>query len=314
MEQAAEAQAAHFASLDPMLPPVVALPEGERLQATLPDGRTVHGSVYRAVHNTSDVESLWEPRTVWELTPLIGDTGAEGMRALLAAFHAWLRAHAGTAALEDPDSAARVIWPSRDVRCAPALAHARFVPMTTFAIRPADQRQTVTPASPDPDVQIRRATPADLPELIALEHAELRYSRDVTGATPRDNTDRLLAGPLKRAVLFGGRVLIAEASGIAVGVASCGWASPIPGSSIERLLPEGRWGYIGTLSVTPELRGRGVGAAMVQAAHEQLNTAQVLGTYLYYDLANPLSSVFWPRRGYRPLWTKWTARPVSALR
>jgi hypothetical protein len=38
------------------------------------------------------------------------------------------------------------------------------------------------------------------------------------------------------------------------------------------------------------------------------------GTYLYYNPPNPISSVFWPRQGYRPLWTLWEVRPATALR
>jgi len=48
--------------------------------------------------------------------------------------------------------------------------------------------------------------------------------------------------------------------------------------------------------------------------HRELHRAGVTGTYLYYNPPNPLSSVFWPRQGYRPLWTIWETRPGWALR
>jgi hypothetical protein len=48
--------------------------------------------------------------------------------------------------------------------------------------------------------------------------------------------------------------------------------------------------------------------------HATFAAAGVRGSYLYYNPPNPLSSVFWPRQGYRPLWTVWEARPASALR
>lgn len=304
------AQSAHFAAVDTQLPPFTGLPPGELIKASLPDGRQVHGSVYRSVHGPDDVQSLWEPRTLWECTPLLGDTGRDGMRTVLAALGSWLRGEVPEAELNDPDTAVRVMWPSRDVDRAPALLAAGFVPLTVLAMRPA----SADDLHAREDLVVRRATTADLEELVTLGVHELRYSTSVNGSTLRDDAERLLEGPLRRALLFGGRVLLAEAGGVALGAASCGWASPSPGSSIERLLPDGRWGYVGTLSVAPTARGSGVGRALMSAAHRELCVSEVRGTYLYYDIGNPLSSVFWPRRGYRPLWTKWTARPAGAVR
>ncbi|MGH3516151.1 MAG: GNAT family N-acetyltransferase [Haloechinothrix sp.] len=303
-------QADLFAALDPLLPPVSQLPAGEVIIASLRDGRQVHGSVYRAVHGPDSVESLWQPRVVWEFTPLLGDTGRAGMDAALAAFRSWIDREVPSSEVTDPDTAAQVRWPSRDVAVAPALRAHGFVPMTTFAVR---ERQSGTTAART-DVVVRRATTADLDDLVALELAELRYSVDVIGGTARENAEHLLFRPLQRALMFGGRVLVAELAGVAVGVASCGWSSPVPGSSIEGLLPDGRWGYVGTLSVTPAARGSGIGRALMAEAHRELTVDGVRGTYLYYDIANPLSSVFWPRQGYRPLWTKWTAKPAATFR
>lgn len=301
---------AHTGS-DPLLPDVAAIPEGEPLAAALPDGRRVGGVVYRATYAPAAVETLWEPRTVWEFTPLIGDTGAAGMDAALGAFRAWLDREVPAAERAGDDTGARVLWPSRDVAATPPLRAHGFVPMTAFAVRPG-----TAPIEEPPHgaVVVRRATTADTDDLVALKLAELRYSTAVTGASVRAHSASMLVAPLRRALLFGGRVLVAELDGATVGVASCGWASPSPGSSIENLLPEGRWGYVGTLSVSPSARGSGVGRALMAAAHRELLVEGVAGTYLYYDLANPLSSVFWPRQGYRPLWTKWVARPVSTVR
>src|SRR6202035_2443981 len=35
---------------------------------------------------------------------------------------------------------------------------------------------------------------------------------------------------------------------------------------------------------------------------------------LHYAQQNPLSSPFWNRMGYRPLWTGWEVRPAASLR
>jgi len=48
--------------------------------------------------------------------------------------------------------------------------------------------------------------------------------------------------------------------------------------------------------------------------HQEFHAAGATGTYLYYNPTNPLSSVFWHRQGYRPLWTTWEIHPASALR
>lgn len=313
MSELVQAQAELFAELDPALPEPSGPPAGDEITATLPHGRTVRGVVRRSVHGERDVQSLWEPRTVWEFHPLIGDTGPEGMAAVLAALRAWFDRAAAPEDAGDPDTEVRVMWPSRHVEVAPALLRHGFVPMTTLAIRRSGERPPR--AAPRASAVVtRRATASDLPELVSIGFEELRSALDVLGGTMRNNAEQLLATALNRSVTFGGRVLIAEVGGVAVGATTCGIASPIHGSSIEHRLRPGRWGYVGTLSVVPATRGTGVGSALTAAAHAMLDEAADAGTYLYYDLANPLSSVFWPRHDYRPLWTRWSRRPASAPR
>jgi GNAT superfamily N-acetyltransferase len=66
--------------------------------------------------------------------------------------------------------------------------------------------------------------------------------------------------------------------------------------------------------VLPGRRGAGVGAALVARAHAEMAAAGVALALLHYEQANPLSTPFWARQGYRPLWTSWEARPASAIR
>lgn len=298
-----ERQSAVFAAADPLLPTPVGLPAGEDVAATLADGTVVGARIYRAVHGPDAVESLWEPRTVWEVTPVLGDSGAAGMTAVLDAVRARIAAGGGP----DPDSGVRVYWPSREVTVAPALLAHGFLPLTVLAVRCT----APSPTPPDSSVTIRRATLADLPDLVAIQTEELRYSAAVIGSVARDNAANLLETALRRAVHFGGRVLIAERDGVPVGAVDCGLVSPDSGTAIEHRLPPGRWGYLGTVSVIPGARGTGVGSALVTAAHEILDADDPRGVFLFYEPSNPLSSVFWPRHGYRPLWTKWLCRPVT---
>jgi predicted N-acetyltransferase YhbS len=68
------------------------------------------------------------------------------------------------------------------------------------------------------------------------------------------------------------------------------------------------------LSVRPDERGSGVGAALVAGLHRALEAAGVAVTPLHHGQVNPLSAPFWSRMGYRPLWTNWEIRPARALR
>lgn len=303
----AAAQAELFAGLDPLLP-APAEPAGVELSASLPDGRRVGGSVYRAVYGPDDVLSLWRPRVVWEFAPIIGDTGVAGMDAALGALRGWLE-RAVPAAEASGDCELHVMWPSRDVAVYPSLLAHGLVPTTTLAVRPPGEH-----APRRADVVVRRATMAELGDLAGIVAEEMRYSTQVLGATARPNPDELLTASLRRSVDFDGSTFVAETDGVAAGAAVCALVDPSRSPSMSRWLPGGLWGYIGQFAVRPELRGTGVGGALIAETLRQLEADAKHGTFLFYELANPLSSVFWPRRGYRPLWTRWMCRPASLLR
>jgi hypothetical protein len=52
----------------------------------------------------------------------------------------------------------------------------------------------------------------------------------------------------------------------------------------------------------------------MSVVHNEFHREGTAGTFLYYNPPSPLASIFWPRQGYRPLWTSWELRPASALR
>ncbi|GAA5116045.1 GNAT family N-acetyltransferase [Haloechinothrix salitolerans] len=311
MEHLADAQARRWAELDPALPVPAPLAD-PTITARLPDGDAVECGVYHAVYDTNTVQSLWMPRVVWEATPLLGDTGAEGMAAALDGLRRWFDAEVAAEELSGTDTAVELYWPSRDVDVAPALFRHGFVPLSVLAVRAHRQSAGTSPASDS--VAVRGATLSDLDELVALQHEELSYSLRVIGGTMRDNATELITTSMRRSVYFSGRVLLAESDGVAVGAADCGVARAARGTWIQHRLPPGQWGYIGTLSVSSDARGTGVGTALVDAAHQILDADTERGVFLFYDLANPLSAVFWPRKGYRPLWTKWVCKPAALLR
>ncbi|PXY19360.1 GNAT family N-acetyltransferase [Prauserella muralis] len=286
-----------FGELDPLLPPSFEPGAGEPITARLPGGGEVTGVLYRARY--AGWESLWHARETWELTPTSPQTGAAGISALLAALRGRVeRERPG------PDSACALTWPSRAVAAVPALLEHGLAPYTSLAVRGAEPVAAVTA----PGVEVRRARRADLDELVRLWLQELHYAALVGSAVVREGARDWLAAELLRALDAGEPVWLAESAGLPVGMVACG--SPV--TDLTRL-PRGGWGHVGTLSVTEAARGTGVGRALAAAAHAELLAEGARGTFLFYSPHNALSSVFWHRHGYRPLWTTWEVRPALAL-
>ena len=150
--------------------------------------------------------------------------------------------------------------------------------------------------------------------MVRLALAETAYSAQVGGTVLRPDAGEVKRETLTTHLAQGDLVLIAERDGVPVGLAECWLNDSTPGSWAETRLPHGRWGYVNCLSVAPGGRGAGVGRALMSTAHLELRVAGATRMFLYFNPPNPLSSVFWTRQGYRPLWTIWEVRPASALR
>jgi GNAT superfamily N-acetyltransferase len=303
-----QAQSAHFAGVDPMLPAAVGPPDGDVLTVALPDGERVAGVVVRTAHEPGSVGTLWSALDVWELHPLLGAAGGRALDPLLREWRRIMqRGSIGS------DSACVVSWPTRDAQATRALLDHGFVPLSAIAIRTAHPlvphrrptRSTLT---------VRRAEPRDAETVVRLEHAELEYSAMVGGAFNRPEALEIKRASVARHLDAGDPVWLAERDGLAIGMAQCWLADAEPGSWTAGRLRPGRWGYVNCLSVLPDERGTGVGQELMAVAHWELRRLGAVGTFLYYHPPNPLSSVFWARQGYRPLWTTWEVRPASALR
>ncbi|QFU91564.1 GNAT family N-acetyltransferase [Amycolatopsis sp. YIM 10] len=294
-----------FAGLDPLLPEPGA-PAGERVHARVRDGRQVSAVLYRSKLPAGAVERLFSPARTWEVTPLLDAGDTAGLRALLPRVRVRLLAERPGA-----DSACVLAWPSLDAPVAGVLPRYGFLPRTAIGVRVPSN--PATPAESPSGLVVRPAKEADLEELLALEVAELRYAALVGTARPLDNATTLLEPGLRR-LLAEGHVWIAEADGLAVGMASTRCLLPEAGGPLANRLPGGRWGYVSTLSVAEDARGGGVGRALMAVAHRALAESGVRGTFLFYNPCNPLSSVFWHRQGYRPLWTIWDVTPAGEMR
>ncbi|MCR6486675.1 GNAT family N-acetyltransferase [Amycolatopsis sp. OK19-0408] len=296
------AHRARFAAVDALLPPAAPPADGERLDAATTDGTQVTGVLQRQRFTPGDPPMLWSAADTWQLFPYVGDTGTEGMDLLLRA----LKGRLETEPTGD-DSSCVVSWPSRDAEAIRAFLDHGLVPLGALGVRRA------APAEPEP-ATVRRAGPADFAAALELATATFDYT-GLVAAPRRANTAELLAPALRDALAEPEPpVWLAEYGGAIRAMAHCAWVESTPGNAANELLPAGRWGYVNNVVTAPGERGGGHGRALMARVHQELRRGGATGTYLYYNPTNPLSSVFWHRQGYRPLWTTWEVRPASALR
>lgn len=303
-EDLLNAQAAHFRATDPLLPTPKLPARGSPVGALDEAHRPVLALLDEVVNDEDSPESLWSALHTQQLYPLV-DSGAN-VAPLLRRWRDLVADRPDTGA----DSSCVVTWPSRDVAASREFLRHGLAALTVLAVR------TTSAANHPPrdvDARVRPASPDDLPAMLRLAMAELEYSAQVGAATMRPNASAVKEESLRQWFTPLSTALLAEIDGTVVGMAQFR-LSRVDESSEPRLLPNGCWGYVHCVSVLPEARGRGIGDRLVAEVHAELDRRWVRGVCLYYNLANPLSSVFWPRHGYRPLWTIWEARPARALR
>jgi GNAT superfamily N-acetyltransferase len=273
-------------------------------------------------HWQVEAESLdqtWDAARRFELSTYIGGPDVTDVTDVTAVSGAldellgqWRDHLSGLTSVTDPDSAALIHWPSRDVAGAGPLVRHGFAPLAVIASRP-------TPARPPsglpsvPGVTIRRAGPADVGPVTELGLQVVRFDAHFGGVTERPSTaaalERELAGLLAAERPW---VWLAERGGTAIGMLAAeppdtaSWIAPLSGPApVCYLLLMGVWAGD---------RGTGVGAALAGRLHREVRAAGVRATLLHYAQVNPLSAPFWSQQGYRPLWHCWEARPAAAIR
>jgi len=301
-------QRRRFLEIDPGLPPAVLPPPGEVVVVGDDTAGEVAGVVTHHTWPAGSAPLLWSAAEVTELHPVLGGAGRDGVDHLLAEWRARLPARVRHAS----DSSAVITWPSRDVVAARAFLDHGLVPLAVLAVRRPGPPPG--PVAAGPPLHVRRARDDDLEACVGLAMHEIAYSSMVGGSVLRPDAEAVKRTALRERLARDEPVWIAEQDGEPVGLLECGLTDVVPGSWLAGLLPPGRWGYVNCASVLPERRGAGVGHALVAAALPGLQPPGGRGTYLYYNPPNPISSVFWPRHGYRPLWTLWEVRPATGLR
>ena len=322
------AVARRWQAIDPLLPAPSA-PAGScgaELAVPGPDGRTAAIGFCEHWHEgPGSMELTWGAAARFRLTAhTAGPDTAEALDRLLSRWQAHLASVPGTGA---DDTAAVVIWPSRDVDGPLPLLRHGLAPRAVIAARPAGRGPgpataprapgTAVPAAPPPalrpSVQIRRAGPADIDAVVCLGMATIRFDahfgtvveRPWSAEALRRDASALLAEP-------GAWMWLAEDDGDPVALLyaeppeAANWIAPMAGPAPVA--------YLELMYIRPDDRGQGAGPALVGHLHQEADAAGVAVTLLHYEQVNPLSGPFWSRQGYRPLWTSWEARPARTLR
>ena len=207
---------------------------------------------------------------------------------------------------DDDDVAAQVTWPSRDTGPVLALQRQGFGPSVVLAIA-----RTGRAAARDvPGVTIRPMGSGDVGEAVRLNVGIVEYDARFGGVTLRASTAaRLTESMAAYAAVDPPVAWVAERAGGVVG--TC-WVSPPERAGwVAEYCGVGPAAYLGGMYVDPEVRGTGVGSMLHAAADRALAAAGAGFTLLHHALANPRSTPFWCRQGYRPLWTTWLRRPIG---
>jgi GNAT superfamily N-acetyltransferase len=211
---------------------------------------------------------------------------------------------------DQPDTAAIVTWPSRDIDGVATLLRRGLAPLAVIAARPTRQ---VTPSPAPQGMRIRRAGPADIDAVVGLGLEVVRYDAHFGGVVERpvtpDALRREATGWLAEPEPW---TWLAERDGTPIGMLTAdrperaAWIAPMVALSPAA--------YLMLAAVLPGERGTGVGAALVARYHREIEAAGIAVTLLHYAQLNPLSAPFWHQQGYRPLWTVWETHPARALR
>jgi len=194
-----------------------------------------------------------------------------------------------------PDAAEGVLWPAVDDGA--GLLAAGLAAAFVFAVRPPE------PLDGGAAAAVRRARQEDTESLVALHEAEVGFHEPYTPFIRRVPG----LGPAYRArlerVWAGGQPTEGEV------VAMCeSMLQVAPTAGAASRLPQGRYGYLNSVSVAAAHRGSGVGRSVVAAALSELAAYGVDGYTLWYAAGNPLASRVWPHLGFRPLWTQYERR------
>lgn len=294
--------------LDPLLPvPGIPQPaEGDELIGVESHGSVAVGVARCNVIAADSLAATWGALRRHQLTVrLSGPAVAPVFDALLTE---WDRHLATVATAGDDDTAAMITWPSHDPAPVNALVRHGFAPLVVLAARQSGRSAATLPGT---GVRIRPAQEPDLEVLADLNLAVVEYDTRFGVVTARPSTRAGLLASYAEVLARGQGtqgVWLAERSGEPVGMIAVDL--PPYADWTSGLVAAAPVGYISCLFVREDMRGTGVGGALVAQGHRELEAAGVPVTLLHHALPNPTSTPFWYSHGYRPLWTFWQRRPA----
>jgi ribosomal protein S18 acetylase RimI-like enzyme len=304
----------HRHLIDPLLAPVVPLdPDaGEILgEGVIPADGAAIGQAGYIEREETDPLALWGRLRTHVLRIRLG--GGDVRAALEALVDAWV-ASIDPATVEpgDPDSSLSITVPSRDVRYVGVLQHRHFSPAANLSVRVERHgaASAVVPVSAAGGA-VRTATEDDVPVLGGMALELQRYDAAVGSLSVRDGALATLTNGIadQRRDEPGLTWVFEDDQGVVRGFTQLD--SPEQGSwASAPYVDPGRAAYLSYQYVDPAARGRGIGSALIQAAHAEAARRGWSAIVLHHASANPLSSVFWPRHGYRPLMTTWFRCPA----
>ncbi|WP_214406908.1 GNAT family N-acetyltransferase [Pseudonocardia lacus] len=288
------AQAARWRAADPLLP----APE-----PPAPDPVLVPGGAGWTTRNDVDPEGMsasWTGLRNHGLSALVA--GPDPAAALGALLDRW---EPRLGPPDDDESTAEVVWPSRDTTPLLALARHGFAPAVVLAAGPTG-RAAPAPAT---DVVIRPARGADVGVVARFGLEIVRYDGRFGALGERPSTlPRLVEGYAAALARPIESVWLAERDGRPVGM--CSVDPPGYADEARGLCAAPTVGYLGSMYVDPAARGGGIASVLHAVADGALAAAGAGVTLLHHAVPNPVSTPFWYRHGYRPLWTHWQRRPA----
>jgi GNAT superfamily N-acetyltransferase len=309
-----KAVARRWQGLDPLLPQPGDLPAGcaAPLVVTGANGRPAGLGVCLHQHLAADsLSQTWGAATRFILVPRLRE--ADTLAAADDLLTQWRDHLAGLAEAHADDTAAMITWPSRDVTGIRALIRHGLQPITVLAARPADRPVPAGRPARGDAITVRKADPGDLGAVAEMEMGVIRWDAQFAGAVPRPATEALVREQARASLARQSAwTWLAERGGQPVGLLTV--LPPAEAAWVASMTQPSNPAYLPSMFVRPGERGSGVGTALVRIAHQELDTKQVPVTLLDYSQVNPVSAPFWSQMGYRPLWTRWEARPAAALR
>ena len=147
-----------------------------------------------------------------------------------------------------------------------------------------------------PDVTVRLATPDDLEALVRLMAAVQVLHADALPDVFRAELDEAAARTMLANPLREDRVFVAERMRSAVGYA---WLAFVERAA-DVAMRERRFAYINHIGVVPDLRGRGIGRALVAAAREEAAARDVVEIGVDWWHFNAAAGAFFARVGFEP--------------